>query len=81
MGFCAKRVKQGLSLIVFLFLISFAYAQDFSLLSGKFHDFEKREEKIDFEFYNKTYSICENEKKAIPILVTNKANSDRRYKE
>lgn len=75
-------------LLISLYLINFAYAQaaagepafDYALFPGKFYSLSEGEEKIEFEFYNGTYSICENEKKAIPILVANKdLNTDNRY--
>ena len=72
-----KRVL--ILLIAFLYLANPAYAQDFSLFSGKFHDFAEGQKSIEFEFYNGTYNICENEKKTIPIMVVNKANIDGRY--
>ena len=72
---------------VFLFLISFVYAQvdarelafDYSLFSGKFYELKEGQEKIEFEVYNGTYNICENEAKTIPILVVNKADIDNKY--
>lgn len=66
-------------LFVFLFLISFVYAQDYSLYSGKFYDLREGQEKIEFEFYNGTYDICENEEKTAPILIVNKASVDNKY--
>ncbi len=79
-------------LLISLYLINFAYAQvaarenarelafNYALFSGKFYDLKEEEEKIEFEFYNGTYSICENERKAIPILVVNKdANTNNKY--
>ncbi len=67
------KTKRALIFFVFLLcLTSLAYAQDFALFSGKFYDFKGGEEKIRLEPYNGTYSICENDKKEIPILFANK---------
>lgn len=65
-----------MAFIALLIFASSAYAQDYSIYSGKPHDF-KQEEKIDFEFYNGTYNICENEKKNIPVLVVNRGAQSR----
>lgn len=65
--------------LVFLYSASFAYAQDYALASGKFYDLKEGEEKIKFEQFNGAYNICENEEKTIPILITNKANTDNKY--
>ncbi|MBI2658911.1 hypothetical protein HYX05_02295 [Candidatus Woesearchaeota archaeon] len=64
---------------IFLCLISFAYAKDFALFSGRFYEIKDGEQKIEFESYNGTYDICENEKKTIPIMVVNNASSDDKY--
>ena len=75
-----KLKKVLLVLVVFLFCINLTYAQDYAIFSGKFYDLRESEEKIQFEFYNGTYSICENEERAIPILVVNKdAKTDNKY--
>jgi|GEM_PF-4301094 hypothetical protein len=66
-------------ILVFLFFASFVYAQDYSLYSGNFYELGENQEKIEFEFFNGTYSICENERKSVPILVANNANTDDRY--
>ena len=67
------KIKRILMMFfVFFYLISFVYAQDYSLFSGRFYDLNNGEEEIEFEFYNGTYSICENGEKTIPILVVNK---------
>ena len=58
--------------IVLLISINFAYAQDYSIYSGKFHDLKEDEGRIEFEYYNATYNICEGEEKNIPILLQNK---------
>ena len=53
-----NKIKQNLIfLIVFLYLLNLVYAQNLSLHSGKFYDLKQGEEKIKFEFYNKTYDI------------------------
>ncbi|MDP3766188.1 MAG: hypothetical protein Q8R04_06765, partial [Nanoarchaeota archaeon] len=65
---------------VFLCIITSAHAQDYAVFSGKFYNLKQGEEKIEFEFYNGTYNVCEYEKKTIPILVVNKdANIDSKY--
>lgn len=64
---------------VLLFLVSSVYAQDYSLYAGKFYEPDERQEKIEFDFYNGTYNICENEKKFVPVLVVNNANRDDKY--
>ncbi|MBS3105533.1 hypothetical protein J4234_04705 [Candidatus Woesearchaeota archaeon] len=75
-----KKTKKILTVFaIFLYFISFAYAQDFALFSGKFYGLKDGKQKIEFEFYNGTYDICENEKKTIPILIVNNANSDDNY--
>ena len=74
-----NQIKKMLMLFVFLFLISQAYAQDFSLFSGKFYDLKQGEKSIDFEPYNGTYNICGNEEKTIPILVANKGAAGNKY--
>lgn len=56
---------------VFLLLSSIVYGQDYSIYSGKFYDLKQGEEKIEFEHYNGTYNICEDENKAVPILIEN----------
>ena len=57
---------------VFLFFASIAHADGYSMHSGKFYELRESEEKIEFEFFNGTYSICENEKKLVPILAVNR---------
>ncbi len=75
-----KIKKTLMSLVVFLLLINFVYAQDYSIFSGKFYDLKEGEEKIQFEFYNDTYNICESEERIIPILVVNKDTKiDNKY--
>ncbi|MBI2652728.1 hypothetical protein HYX00_04655 [Candidatus Woesearchaeota archaeon] len=75
-----SKIKKALMVfIVLLHLISFVYAQDYALFSGKFYDLRGGEEKIEFDFYNATYNICENEKKTIPILIVNKEAIDNKY--
>lgn len=74
-----KAKKLLVVFFVFLYFASSAHAQDFSLFSGKFYDLKDGEEKIEFEFYNGTYNICESERKAIPILVVNKGVEDDKY--
>lgn len=74
-----SQIKKALVFIVFLFLTSFVYAQDYALFSGKFYELKEGQEKIEFEFYNGTYNICENEGKATPILIVNNANIDNKY--
>mgnify|MGYP001567409092 CR=1 FL=1 len=75
-----KKTKKILTVFaVFLYIISFAYAQDYSLFSGKFYDLKEGEQKIEFEFYNGTYGICEGEEKTIPILVVNKDAYGNKY--
>ncbi len=74
-----SQIKKALVFFVFLFLISLVYAQDYSLFSGKFYELKERQEKIEFEFYNGSYNICENEKKSIPVLLVNKADVDNTY--
>ena len=65
-----KKTKKILTVFaIFLYFISFAYAQDFALFSGKFYGLKDGKQKIEFEFYNGTYSICESEERTIPILV------------
>ena len=66
--------------VVFLYLISFVYAQDYALFSGKFYELKQGEEKIEFEFYNGTYNICESEEKSVSILVVNKEAIDNSYR-
>lgn len=71
--------KRLMVLFVFLILASSAYAQDYSLFSGKYYDLRQGQENIEFEFYNETYIICENDKKSIPILaVSNDAKTDNK---
>lgn len=74
-----NQIKGMVALFVFLLLVSLVYAQDFSLFSGKFYELQEDEKSIEFEFYNGTYNLCENDKKTIPIMVANKANADDRY--
>ena len=75
-----KIEKLFTALCVFFYLMTFVYAQDFSLHSGKFYELKEGEEKIEFEFYNGSYNICENEKKTIPLLIVNKdKENDNRY--
>lgn len=74
-----NQIKKMLVLFVFLFLISRAYAQDFSLSPGKFYGLKQGEKSIDFELYSGTYNMCQNEEKSIPIMVVNKANIGSRY--
>lgn len=75
-----KQKRLLICIIIFIYLLNLAYAQDYSLFPGKFYDLKGEEEKIEFEFYNGTYDICENEKKTIPILVINKdAKTDEKY--
>ncbi|MEK6984038.1 MAG: hypothetical protein AABX33_05670 [Nanoarchaeota archaeon] len=64
---------------VFLLLASLAYAQGYELHSGKFQELKEGNEKIEFEFYNGTYSICESEQRTIPILVVNKNEITDKY--
>ena len=66
-------------LLAFLILAGVSYAQDYSLYSGKFYEPDDSKTKIEFEFYNGTYSICENEKKHIPILFVNSADTNDQY--
>lgn len=71
-------LKKIQALFVFLLFASLVYAQDYSLHAGKFHE-PAEEGKIEFEFYNGTYGICENEKKFVPILVANEEPSGDSY--
>lgn len=64
---------------LFLLSISLAYAQDYGLYSGKFYELKPGQEKIEFEHYNGTYNICENEKKKIPVLVFNNDAKTEKY--
>ncbi len=73
-----KKIKKLIVFALFLFAINLAYAQNYDIFSGKYYYFEG-EEKIQFEFYNDTYSICENDEKTIPIMIVNKANVDNRF--
>ena len=78
--FMTKIKKTLMSLVVFLLLINLVYAQDYSLFPGKFYDLKEGEEKIQFELYNGTYRICENEERTIPIFVVNKDTKiDNKY--
>ena len=83
-----NKIKKVLMiLIAFMHLASFVYAQaaarelafDYALFSGEFHSLKEGEEKIEFKFYNGSYSICEHEAKAIPILVVNRDANDNKY--
>ena len=74
-----KRKKILVAFIALLLSLNLAHAQDYSLFSGKFYE-PKGEEKINFELYNGTYALCENEKKTIPVLVVNRdAKIDNKY--
>ncbi|MBI2653432.1 hypothetical protein HYX02_01335 [Candidatus Woesearchaeota archaeon] len=74
------HLKKGwIVFLIFLFLISSAYAQNFDLFSGKFYELKEGEERIEFESFNGTYDICENEKKAIPILIVNNDAVDNKF--
>jgi len=75
----AKTGNLLAALLALFCLANFVYAQDYSLHSGKFHSLKEREENIEFEFYNAAYDICENEKKAIPIMVVNKGADEGKY--
>lgn len=66
-------------IFAFLILVSVSYAQDYSLYPGKFYEDSKLEEKIEFDFYNGTYDMCENEQKLIPILIVNNGDAEERY--
>lgn len=66
-------------IFVFLFFISLVYAQDYSLYSGNFYELKENEGKIEFEFFSGTYSICENERKSVPILIVNNADKGDKY--
>ncbi|MBI3026691.1 hypothetical protein HYY70_01125 [Candidatus Woesearchaeota archaeon] len=74
-------IKKSLIMFVILLLLTIpVYAQDYAMFSGRFHDLKEGEQKIDFEFYNGTYHICESEEKSIPILIVNKdAKTDNTY--
>jgi len=75
-----KKTKKRLTVFaIFLYLISFVYAQDFALFSGGFYEPKDVEEKIEFEYYNGTYGICESEQKTIPILVVNNDENGNKY--
>ena len=76
----AKAVRLFTVLLLFFYVFNLVYAQDYSLYSGKFYDLKEGEEKIEFEFYEGDYNICENEKKTIPILVINEdTKTDNTY--
>jgi len=73
-------IKKGfLAFFALLILASQAYAQDFSLSSGKFYDLKGGEQSIGFEFYDGSYSICEYDKKTVPILIANNGNAEDKY--
>ena len=75
------NIQKRLGVIIALFvLISAVHAQGYDLFSGKFHELGESQQKMDFEFYNGTYDICENEKKTIPILVVNRGGTGNSYK-
>lgn len=74
-----KQNRIAMFFVVMLCLAGFVYAQDYALFSGKFYDLKEGEEKIEFEFYNGTYSICEEEKKTIPLLIANIGKNDNNY--
>lgn len=71
--------KISAAFAVFLCLVSIAYAQNYSMFSGKFYGLKEGEQKIEFELYNGTYDLCENEKKAVPILIVNNDNINNKY--
>lgn len=75
-----NKLQISAILIVFLILVNLSNAQDFSVYSGNFYEHKEGQENISFQSYNGTYSICENEDKAIPILVINKdGKTDNEY--
>lgn len=64
----AKSLKQELN---------FLECYDYSLQEGEITD---ADDKIKFIAHNGSYELCENEQKAIPILVTNNENFANIYK-
>ena len=58
--------------------LKFSKCYDFSLEQGKI--IEDIEESVSFLQHDGSYSLCKDEQKSIPILITNNENFENRYK-